>query len=300
MRFLPWQLQPETVQVTLLLLQGEVGVHGSPGVTATSTLKVGSNESGTSIPHWYFPASSSLRLSKVTVKVRFSGRSLMDVRPLLTSLTDSVVSIIFHNNTHGNLHQYLELLMNSFRYRHSTLSDPPTVPVTLLGPLRDKQPGKHNRVQLHQVGLGQGQPGGHPQKFPHLTLAAPHQPENTLRVCPFHSVTPKTTAALSSRPQLSFFSPSHPSPTRDLPLPSLSGFPQPGAAQSPEEPLIGRCVPTKRVLTEAERGLPDGSQKHRPRLANFMHEKSSAHTHSLLTAFISSWALLQLAQLLVT
>lgn len=88
-------------------------------------------------------------------------------------------------------------------------------------------------------GPGSGRLGSLPQKFPHLTLAVPHQPENTLRVCPFHSVIPKTTAALSSRGQLSFLCPSHPSPTRDLLFPSLSGLPQPGAAQSPEEPLIG-------------------------------------------------------------
>ena len=72
----------------------------------------------------------------------------MDTRPLLTSFSDTVVSTILHNNTHGDLHQNLELFMNSSRYRHSTLRDPPTMPVTLRGPLRDKQPGKHNRVRL--------------------------------------------------------------------------------------------------------------------------------------------------------
>ena len=36
--------------------------------------------------------------------------------------------------------------MNSSWYLHSTLRDSPTMPVTLLGPLRDKQPGKHNQL----------------------------------------------------------------------------------------------------------------------------------------------------------
>ena len=40
------------------------------------------------------------------------------------------------------------------------------MPVTLLGPLRDKQPGKHNRVRLHQVGLGQKSPGCRSLKGP--------------------------------------------------------------------------------------------------------------------------------------
>ena len=128
-------------------------MHGSPGVTDTSTFKVGSSESGISIPHPYVPASSSLRLSKVTVKVRFAGQSLMDTRSLLTSLADPPVSTVFHKQ--GNLHQNFLFCLNSSWYRHSTLRDPPTMPVTLLGPLRDKQPGKHNRVQLHQMGLGQ-------------------------------------------------------------------------------------------------------------------------------------------------
>lgn len=83
--------------------------------------------------------------------------------------------------------------------------------------------------------------------MPHLLLTAPHQPEYTLRLCPFYSVSPKTTAALSSRPQLSFLCPSHLSPTRDLPPPSLSGYHQPGAAQSPEAPLPPRgCAPRQR------------------------------------------------------
>lgn len=90
----------------------------------------------------------------------------MDTRSFLTSLSDSVVSTIFHNNTHGGLHQYLELFMNSFLYRHSTLRDPPTMPVTLRGPLREKQPGKHNRVRLHQVGLGQDTLGVTPKSCP--------------------------------------------------------------------------------------------------------------------------------------
>ena len=33
------------------------------------------------------------------------------------------------------------------------------MPVMLRGPLRDKQPVKHNRVQLHRVSLGLGSPG---------------------------------------------------------------------------------------------------------------------------------------------
>ena len=90
----------------------------------------------------------------------------MDTRPLLTSLSDSVVFTFLHNNTHGCLHQYLELFMNSSRYRHSTLRDPPTMPLTLRGPLREKQPGKHKRVQLHQVGLGQDTLGVTPKSSP--------------------------------------------------------------------------------------------------------------------------------------
>ena len=62
----------------------------------------------------------------------------MDMWPLVTSLSDFVVSTIFHKNTHGGLHQYLELFMNSSRYRHSTLRDPPTMPLTLRGPVREK------------------------------------------------------------------------------------------------------------------------------------------------------------------
>ena len=134
-------------------------MHGSPGTTATSTWKVGSRKipsnHDVSIPHRYVPASSFLRLSKVTVKVRFAGWSLMDTRPRVTSVFDSVVSTIFRDNKHECLHQYLLLFLNFSWYRHFTLRDPPTMPVTLLGPLRDKQPGIHNRVQLHQVGLGQ-------------------------------------------------------------------------------------------------------------------------------------------------
>ena len=124
-------------------------MHGSPGVTDTSTSKVGSNLYDTSIPHRYVPASSSLRLSKVTVKVRFAGWSLMDTWPCVTSVFDSVVATIFGDNKHEFLHQYLLLFLNFSWYRHSTLRDPPTMPLTLWGPLRDKQPGKHNRVQLH-------------------------------------------------------------------------------------------------------------------------------------------------------
>ena len=123
-------------------------------------------ETGTLIPHSYVPASSSLRLFKVTVKVRFAGWSLMDTRPLVTSLCDSVVSTIFGDNKQKGLHQYLLLLMNFFWYRHSTLRDLPTMPVTLLGPLRDKQPGRHNRVQLHQVGLVQDTLGVTPKSSP--------------------------------------------------------------------------------------------------------------------------------------
>ena len=141
-------------------------MHGSPGITDTSISKMGSILNGTLIPHRYGPASSSLRFSKVTVKVRFAGWSLMDMRSLVTSLSDFVVSAIFHNNTHGGLHQYLELFMNSSRYRHSTLRDPPTMPLTLRGPLREKQPGKHKRVQLHQVGLGQDTLGVTPKSSP--------------------------------------------------------------------------------------------------------------------------------------
>ena len=85
-------------------------------ITDTSTSKMGSNVDNTLIPHQYVPASSSLRFSKVTVKVRLAGWSLMDTRPLLTSLSDSVVSTILHDNTHGGLHQYLVLFMNSSWY----------------------------------------------------------------------------------------------------------------------------------------------------------------------------------------
>ena len=91
-------------------------MHGSPGITDTSTSKVGSIVNSTSIPHQYVPASSSLRLSKVTVKVRFAGWSLMDMRSFLTSFSDSVVFTNFHSNTHGGLHQYLELFMNTSLY----------------------------------------------------------------------------------------------------------------------------------------------------------------------------------------
>ena len=92
------------------------------------------------------------------MKVRLAGWSLMDTRPLLTFLSDSLVSTIFHGDTHGCLHQYLMLSTNASWYRHSTLRDPPTMPVTLWGPLRDKQPGKHKH-QIHQVSLGLGSPG---------------------------------------------------------------------------------------------------------------------------------------------
>lgn len=63
----------------------------------------------------------------------------MDTRPFLTSLADPPVSTVFHKQ--GALHQNLLFCWNSSWYRHATLSDPPTMPVTLLGQLRDKQPG---------------------------------------------------------------------------------------------------------------------------------------------------------------
>ena len=117
-------------------------------ITDTSTSKMGSNVDNTLIPHQYVPASSSLRFSKVTVKVRLAGWSLMDTWPCVTSVFDSVVATIFGDNKHEFLHQYLLLFLNFSWYRHSTLRDLPTMPVTLRGPLRDKQPGKHNRVWL--------------------------------------------------------------------------------------------------------------------------------------------------------
>lgn len=97
------------------------------------------------IPHLYFPASFAERFFKVTVKVRLPGWSRMDTRPLLTSLLEALsVTVSENSGKHGCLHQYLLKASYSFLYRHGTLRDPPTVPVTLLGPLRDKEPGKHN------------------------------------------------------------------------------------------------------------------------------------------------------------
>lgn len=65
----------------------------------------------------------------------------MDTWPCVTSVFDSVVATIFGDNKHEFLHQYLLLFLNFSWYRHSTLRDPPTMPLTLWGPLRDKQPG---------------------------------------------------------------------------------------------------------------------------------------------------------------
>ena len=128
------------------------GGRCSPGITDTSTSKMGSNVDNTSIPHQYVPASSSLRLSKVTVKVRLAGWSLMDTQPPLTSLADSLVSTVFHK--HRDVHQNLLSSMNSSWYRHSMFRDPPMMPVTLLGPLSKKQPGKHNQLLVQRGRAG--------------------------------------------------------------------------------------------------------------------------------------------------
>ncbi|VCW70076.1 unnamed protein product, partial [Gulo gulo] len=78
-----------------------------PGVTDNTTWKVRSNKypgfPDVSIPHQYVPASSSVRFSKVTVKVRFAGWSLMDTRSFLTSMSASLVTTI--SPKHGVLHQ---------------------------------------------------------------------------------------------------------------------------------------------------------------------------------------------------
>ena len=101
----------------------------------------------------------------------------MDTWPLLTSLSDSLVSTIFHK--HGGVHQNLLSSLNPSWYQHSTLRDPPMMPVTLLGPLRDKQPGKHSQLLIGGgPGLGTprmwvpqrvcriGEGGGRRQTFP--------------------------------------------------------------------------------------------------------------------------------------
>lgn len=163
-------------------------MHGSPGDTDTTTWTVGSSENGTVIPHTYVPAWSSLRLSKVTVKVRFAGWSLMDTWPRITSLSGSLVSTVFHGNKHGALHQYLLLSLYFSAYRHSTLKDPPTTPVTLLGPLRDKQPGKHNRVWLFtRWAWVRGTLGSPPSVPPSHASHLPSARESF----PVHAVTPK-------------------------------------------------------------------------------------------------------------
>jgi len=123
-------------------------------------------------------------------------------------------------------------------------------------------------------------PWGHPQKFPHLLLAAPHQPEYTLRLCPFQSVRPKTTAALSSRPQLSFLCPSHLSPTRDLPPPSLSGCPQPRAAQSPEEPLAADVFPPRGCAPRQREGC---QMVHRSTGHTWQILRMKSHPHTQFT-----------------
>ena len=123
-------------------------------------------------------------------------------------------------------------------------------------------------------------PWGHPQKFPHLLLAAPHQPEYTLRLCPFQSVRPKTTAALSSRPQLSFLCPSHLSPTRDLPPPRLSGCPQPRAAQSPEEPLAADVFPPRGCAPRQREGC---QMVHRSTGHTWQILRMKSHPHTQFT-----------------
>ena len=133
-------------------------MYSSPGVTDTTMWTAGSSKyppnHDVSIPHRYIPASSSVRFSKVTVKVRLAGWSLMDTWPFLTSLFDLLVSTVFQK--HGLLHQYLECSLNCSSYEHCTLRDPPTVPVTEVGPLIEEQPGKHSQVWApHQMGLGQ-------------------------------------------------------------------------------------------------------------------------------------------------
>ena len=144
-----------------LVLGVRGGVRGSPGNTTTSTSWVGSTENCAVIPQQYVPASSSVSLSKVTVKVRLAGSSLMDTRPLLTSLADSVVSTMcFHERKHGDLSQYFLSSMYSSSYRHCTLRDPPSMPVTVEGPLRDKQPGRHSESSSSPGGSGSGEPWG--------------------------------------------------------------------------------------------------------------------------------------------
>ena len=156
-----------------------------------------------SIPHRYVPASSSVRFSKVTMKVRFAGWSLMDTRPFLTSLLDCLVSTVFQK--HGFLHQYLKCVLNCSSYEHCTIRELPKVPVMEVGPLIEEQPGKHSRVRApHQMGLGQGCPGSHPQICP-ISHWPPPVSQNLAFL--YFSVTPKIfiTAAPSSRPQPPFW-----------------------------------------------------------------------------------------------
>lgn len=102
--------------------------------TDTATWKVGSRAPGLRTPHAQTPSSSSVRLSKVTAKARFAGWSPMDTRPLLTSLSDLVVSaIVTSSGKHGYLHQISLFSVNSSSYRHCMLRDPPTVPGTVMG-----------------------------------------------------------------------------------------------------------------------------------------------------------------------
>ena len=74
--------------------------------------------------------------------------------------------------------------------------------------------------------------------------------------------------------------PSHLSPTRDLPPPSLSGCPQPRAAQSPEEPLAADVFPPRGCAPRQREGC---QMVHRSTGHTWQILRMKSHPHTQFT-----------------